>query len=278
MNLATLAGFRHLICSCAVGVALTSCATMPQSDAANEVLPAPLSVAERASNDRPQNANIQRVIRGRYDYVSLATQEVRGTESFVLIAHPDGTRTVTASTDIFSRDVQVNTTLRVAADFRPIEAFVQTHTKGRMKGSGLFRVEGDKLRELVVGTAGTVDRHVDAPPAYAIAAHPVVTDGWTFWQGFGSEGTSLEISIYNIDGFPKFEEHMVGKFEQYQVRYLGMRIITTPAGTFETEGYAVGDNLYEAWVTGEDKLLVEMTWPRFQTTYVLSEYSLGSGV
>ena len=224
-----------------------------------------------------KNSNLLRVVRGRYDYLSASDRELRGTETFLLVAQSDGTRTLTASTDIFSRNVQVNAMVRVDANFRPIESFLQTYTQGRLKGSGLYRREGTQLRELVEGTAGKVDRLVDAPDVYSIAAHPIASDSWQFWPAFAADSETIETTIYNIDGFPKWEEHMIGAWDKHLITKIGTRTITTRAGTFETRGYRL-DELFEVWLTGEDNLIVEMSWPTFDRIYLLSEYSVSSRI
>lgn len=253
----------------------SACATTPADQA-----PATAAVTTPAA-DTPaaaQNSNIVRIVHGRYDYLSLSDRALRGSEIFTLVAHPDGTRTLTASTDIAARNVHVNATVRVDSEFRPIETFMQVHTQGRMKGSSLLRVEGDKLHEIVVGPAGSLDRLIDAPEAYSIASHPIAADSWQLWPAFGMTEGTVQATIYNVDGSPKFDQHMVGKFEEYAVRYLGERDITTPAGTFPTHGYDFGDGLFQAWLTGEDELIVEVTWPKFDRIYVLSEYRVSQGL
>lgn len=224
-----------------------------------------------------RNSNLLRVVRGRYDYLSLSDRQLRGTESFLLLAYRDGTRTLNAYSDIFSRDVHVNTSIRVDARFRPIEAFMQTYTQGRLKGSALFRREEDGLREVITGPSGVIDRTIEAPDEFSIAVHPIATDSWQFWKLFGETRSPVTTTIYNIDGSPKFDEPMIGTFQTYELRHLGERTVTTAAGQFETRGYALGD-LAEAWIAGEDNLIVELTWPRFDRIYVLTEYSVSGRI
>lgn len=252
-----------------VFASLTACATRPQ--------PAHQAISTSPAA-KPQNSNFERVVRGRYDYLTIEERTLRGTESFLLVAYPDGTRTLNASSDIYSRNVHVNAIVRVDADFRPLEVFMQTWTQGQFKGSALFRAEGDKLREVLTGPAGTTDRLVDAPASYSIAAHPIATDSWQIWPAIGTKGEVVETAIYNVDGSANFDQPMVGKFEDHQIRYIGEKSITTAAGTFETRGYLFDDGLFEAWVTGEDNLVVRMVWPKYDSAYELAEYEVSDGV
>jgi hypothetical protein len=246
--------------------ARVSADSIARSTAVTEV-PAGPAAAPRAA--KVTNANVARWLEGSYEYRNLEDGVLRGRETFLLTVHPDGSRTMRAFTDIFARDVSTNVVLRANAAFQPLEAFVSIYTQGRLKGSGLFALDGFRLRTLVAGPSGHVDRVDEVPADLSYATHPLALDGWHRWMKPTDPGREVTGNLLNVQGEADFAKPMVGKVEAVRVVYRGEELITVPAGEFRAHRFTMNGEI-DLWITGPDRVLVRSTWPRYQSEYVLS--------
>ena len=219
------------------------------------------------------NANILRRVEGSYHYLNLDDEGLRGTETFALTVHPSGRKTMTASTNIFSRDVHVTSILTADATFRPIDAFVAIWTQGRLRGQGHYRVEGDMLSVETRSEAGALSEELSVPHHMSLITHPIALDGWHFW--YVEPGDPVEGLVYYIDGSAEFDKPMGGRLMSVTLTPLGTRTLNVPAGTFEAEGFAIDDHS-EIWIATEDRLVVEYIWRDLNRRYVLATLETSS--
>ena len=128
------------------------------------------------------NGSIVRWAEGTYQYLGDGGRRQRGIEKFRLQVHPDGTRTLLMWHDLFARNLQYSVILRVAADFRPLQAYANYWTDNGYKGSVLVTVNGDTLEAIAQGPTGRVTQTLAVPAAVSIGTHPVAGDGWHTWH------------------------------------------------------------------------------------------------
>ncbi|NIL98040.1 MAG: hypothetical protein GTO62_13170, partial [Planctomycetales bacterium] len=100
---------------------------------------------------------------GTYRYLADGGKRLRGFEKFRLNVHPDGTRTLMMWHDLFARDLQYSVMLRVAADFRPLQAFANYWTDTGYKGSVFITVTGNELQAIANGPVGAVTQRLAVP-------------------------------------------------------------------------------------------------------------------
>jgi len=215
------------------------------------------------------NANIERWARGSYEYLKLSDGTPRGSETFLMTVHPDGTRTMRATTDITVRDVHLTGVLRVDARFRPLEAYMSLYTQGRLKGTGVYTVQGDQLYARVNGPIGLVEHRQNAPDNFSLIVHPLAMDGWHSWHLDPAEREEQTGCVYNINGAADWVRPMSGAVEEQTFVHHGTETITVPAGTFETEHITMAGSS-QVWVTGPDRLLVRYVWEQFDLIYNLA--------
>lgn len=213
-----------------------------------------------------ENANIIRRVEGSYTYLNLDDGTVRGNETFSLSVHPSGARTMTASTNIFSRDVHVTSTLVANERFRPVHALVSVWTQGRLKGNGHYRFSDTSLLIQTEGEGGAFTETLNVPDHVSLISHPIALDGWHFW--YVEPGATVDGSLYYIDGSADFDTAMGGRLMSAPLTSLGTEIRTVPAGTFEAEGFRIADHS-EIWIATEDRLVVEYIWEALNRRYVL---------
>ena len=120
------------------------------------------SHGQEEENSDP-NTNIVRWSKGKILFQTLSDQRQRGTEDWHLMVHPDGSRTLQMVNDIYATNSMHMTVLRVANDFRPVEAYISYWTQNGFKGSGIFTVSGNKLDAIVTGPTGRVTRLMPNP-------------------------------------------------------------------------------------------------------------------
>ncbi len=215
------------------------------------------------------NANVTRWIDGAYEYRALADGKLRGRERFLLTVHPDGSRTMRAFTDIFGRDVTANVVLRADAAFKPVDAFVSIWTQGKLKGSGMFALDGVTLHSVVNGPAGPLDRKETVPADLSYATHPLALDGWHRWMLPGAIGQQGRGTLLNVQGDADFTKPMTGRIQPVTFVYRGEEDVQVPAGKFRAHHFVLEGDV-DIWLTLPDRILVRSAWPRFGSEYVLS--------
>ncbi len=235
-----------------------------------------VAVAQNQEEEnKGSNANIVRWAKGSYLYRGLSDGRIRGTEDWTLTVHPDGSRTMRMWNDLFARNGHLTATLRVAEDFRPIEAHVSYWAQGKFKGSGLFTVNGDTLEAITNGPQGRVAETVEVPQGFSIITHPLAGDGWHTWYYDREKGGEQSGTTYNIESTDP-SKPAIGKVEPMALEFIADETIEVPAGTFEAAHFRIGGN-GDVWTTGSDSILVKFSWEVFGLEYVLDSYSTGEG-
>ena len=235
----------------------------------------PASAQSQEPENKGPNKNIVRWAKGTYLYRGISDGRLRGTEDWTLTVHPDGSRTMRMWNDLYARNGHLTATLRVAEDFRPIEAHVSYWTQGQFKGSGLFTVTGDRLEAITNGPQGRIAETIDVPDGFSIVTHPLAGDGWHTWYYDRDKGGEQTGMVYNIDSTPDPTKPAIGKLEPQALEYIGEETIEVPAGTFEAARFKIG--IGDVWTTGPDNILVKFSWEQFDLEYLLDSYSTGEG-
>jgi len=221
------------------------------------------AAAQEVPENTGPNANIVRWAEGSYRYADAAGERDRGTESFRLTVHPDGTRTMIMWHDLFARNLQYSVILRVEPSFRPIQAFANYWSENGYKGSTLVTVDGDTLTAITHGPNGRVDQTLTVPDGLSIGSHPVSADGWHAWHAdHGSDGVQQTGALYGIESSGDLSKPPIGALTYMATEVLGTETVTVPAGTFETTKYRLAGRT-SIWVTGPDRLVVRMANARF---------------
>ncbi len=232
------------------------------------------ATAQETTENTGPNANIVRWAEGTYRYLDITGERERGSESFRLNVHPDGTRTMVMWHDLFARNRQFTAVLRVDDSFRPLEAFVNYWNDGGYKGSSLVTVNGTTLTAVTNGPVGRVEQTLEVPEALSIGTHPVAADGWHAWHADPSTGEpQTSGALYNIESSDDLNKPPIGSLTCMTTEVLGSETVTVPAGTFETSKYRLAGRTM-VWVTGPDNLVVRMANARVQ--YVLEKLTTGN--
>lgn len=240
-------------------------ASMPSAVTSAAVTPAAATPAAATGN-----ASAIRVVRGSYRNETITGGERRGGESFELVAHPDGSRTLSISSDLSSRGAWFTVVLRVAGDFRPLEAYASYWNGGRFKGSGRFIVDGGRMIGEASGPVSGVQRRESAVPArFSIGAHPVSGDGW-HTANFDPAGPSQQqLNLYSVEASADREQPVLGKVLPLPVEYVGEETIDVPAGRFVTTRYRLA-GVNDLWVHGPDRIVIKSELPARGLRYVLT--------
>ena len=230
--------------------------------------------ADKTGPGAVQNANIVRWVKGEYEYRTLKSQAVRGGENFYLTVHRDGSRTMRALTDIATRDVQANVVLRVADNFRPLDAFVSMFTKGGYKGAITIHVDGDTLRATTTGPTGQLDQITKVPAQFSLVVHPLALDSWHPWYIAPTKGVRQPGMQYLLNTDGDVAKALSGQVQPESFEYMGEEDVSVPAGTFKTTHVRMGGHS-DIWVTGPDRILVRYVWAEIDRDYVLKTLATG---
>ena len=228
------------------------------------------AVAQTKDNEGP-NTNILRWASGMYAYTTLNEPRDRGWERFHMNVYADGSRTMNMWHDLSARNAQFTVVLRVAADFRPIEAFLSYWVAEGFKGSTIIRVDGDTLTASASGPAGLHEQRITVPPVFSIGTHPVSADGWHLWADDGIEEQDQGSKIYSLEATADVTKPPLGTIRDLAFKRIGEETITVAAGTFETVHFELSGS--QVWITKQDRLMVRMIIERFDRDYVLTEFT-----
>ena len=209
-------------------------------------------VATSYAGENGANTNSVREASGRYSYRTLSDGSERGRESFKLLVHPDGSRTLQFWHDLWAKDAQFTVVLRVAAD---------------------FQVDGNTLRAMGQGADGLVEQEVEVPQNFSIGTHPVSADGWHLWYADADMDKDQQvINLFSLEATEDAAKPVLGQLVQMPYEIVGAEVVETPAGRFDTMHYRLAGSS-DLWVTGPDRILVRMIQERFDREYLLVEYS-----
>ncbi|MBL8644321.1 MAG: hypothetical protein JNK21_10340 [Rhodospirillaceae bacterium] len=221
------------------------------------------------------NTNIVRWAKGTYAYQTISDKRARGSERFYLNVHPDGSRSMIMWHDLAARNAQFSVMLRVAANFRPLEAYATYWTAPGYKGSALMTVAGDTLSIVSNGPLGVKTDTVKVPERFSIGTHPVSGDGWHMWYETADlKGPQKDGMIYSMEASADNTKPVMGTLRPLVFERIGPEKITVPAGTFETVRYKLSE-VADMWVLPQDRLTVRQTNTLRDLDYVLTEYAAG---
>ena len=219
-------------------------------------------------------ANVSRWATGKYAYNSISKHEQNGEEDWLLLVHPDGSRTLRA-TNAFNDRSQVlrHVVMRVDARFRPLEAYLDYWVDGQWRSSGLATVTGNIMDLVLNGPNGRVTQTLTVPEHFSLVPHPISTDSWPAWYYDRAKGGSQAITLYSFDGRSQGASGMMGKLDTQAIRFVGQEQLTTPAGTFDCDKFVFADGDPAMYFFGPDRMIAKMTWKLADVEYVLAQYS-----
>ncbi|MBM3512282.1 MAG: hypothetical protein FJX59_01050 [Alphaproteobacteria bacterium] len=236
------------------------------------------AMAQAPAGGAPENTgpnkSIVRWAEGKYLYQTADGKRERGSETFRLNVHPDGTRTLIMSNDISARSNIYSVILRVAENFRPLQSYVTYWTDTGYKGSSFMTVSGNRVETLADGPTGRVTQSVAAPEKVSIGTHPVAGDGWHMWyEDPASKTEQTAGTLYSVESSSDLAKPVVGQMLPFKFTIIGKEKITVPAGTFDTVKYRIGST--DIWVLMPDRLVIRSTNTARGNDYVLTEFKSG---
>ena len=236
-------------------------------------------VTGRSENVGP-NASILRWAEGKYLYLTADGARQRGMEQFRMNVHPDGTRTMIMWHDLFARNSQYTVVLRVAPNFRPLEAYTSYWTGAGYKGSAMITVTANALEIMSTGPLGPITQSITVPEKFSIGSHPVAADGWHTWYGdVSAKGVQKDGQVYGMDVSADLTKPILGQLHPHEFEIIGQEKITVPAGTFEATKYRLGgspEGAVEMWVATEDRIMIRTLIAARRADYVLEEFKSGN--
>lgn len=233
-----------------------------------------ISAQAQEENTGP-NTSITRWAEGTYSYLGENGTRDRGFEKFRMNVHPDGTRTMIMWHDLFARNAQYSVMLRVAENFRPLQAFANYWSENGYKGSTFITVDGDTLETITHGPVGKVTQSMNVPDDLSIGSHPVSGDGWHTWHVDPAvEGVQRTGALYGIQSGGDLSKPPLGALGYMPIEVLGQEEITVPAGTFQTTKYSLARRSL-IWITMPDRLVIKMQNSGRGLDYVLTAFDSG---
>lgn len=231
------------------------------------------SAAMASAATPPANGAILRQWSGEYRNETIATGERRGSEKFDLLVHPDGSRTLSISSDMTTRNAWFTVVLRNDAKFRPMEAAAFYWNGARYKGSGHFTVNADQLMAKSNGPISGQQQSATVVPArFSIGLHPVSGDGWHTAQHDPSGDALQTIALYSVEASADLTKPVLGTMLPLTVEFVGEETIEVPAGRFATKRYRLA-GMNDLWVYGEERIVIRSDLPARGLRYVLTSLS-----
>lgn len=223
------------------------------------------------ADDNPRsNAAVARHWSGEYLNETIESGERRGSEKFDLLVHPDGSRTLSISSDMTTRNAWFTVVLRNDANFRPLEATAFYWNGGRYKGSGHFVISNDILKAESNGpVSGRQTSDTLLPARFSIGLHPVSGDGWHTAQHDPHGEPKQTISLYSVEASADLNKPVLGTLLPLQIEYIGEENIEVPAGRFSTRRYRLA-GMNDLWVHGDERIVVRSDLPARGLRYVLT--------
>ena len=186
----------------------------------------------------------------------------RGREIFTLTHHEDGSRTLTAHSEIDDApNVVRDVSQTVDKDWMPMDSSVRITVGGQFTGSAWFRF-ADGLAECETHTAheGRVSQRMAAARPRAFGNHAIATDGWM-------------TNVYDLTKGPGLQKfpHLIVSSPDHRgatgplmfamgtgMRFVGRESVDVKAGTFDALHFqVVAPELpkehppYDVWVTAD---------------------------
>ena len=153
-------------------------------------------------------------------------------------------------------------------EFRPVDVHASYWVADGYRGSIRVALDGDELRAVSEGPAGSSEDVLEVPHEISVVTHGESMNGWYLWQGDRGPDGIHEATYFNLNPAPDSQTPVAGRLHAADFQYLGTETVTVPAGTFETERYRM--NTIELWVATEDRILVKQTIVDEDKEYVLT--------
>ena len=211
---------------------------------------------------------IVRTVSGVNVCTNLADGGSCGTERWLITVYADGTRTLRTFLDWSNRASQLTAVLRVDEEFRPVDAFAQTHSGGAFLGTGLYVVADGMLTQTIHTPTDVFSETTALPDRFSLLLHPVSADGWHYGyydMEAGGPQTGQQCTLGAAG------RSVMCALSERPLEFVGTEDITVPAGTFTTQRFRFGDST-ELWVTGPDRVVVQHEYRAGGTRYQLTEY------
>lgn len=209
----------------------------------------------------------------------------RGRESFRMDLHQDGSRVITAHSEIDDPPPVVrDVSLRLDAANPPVECFVRIAVAGMFRGAGFFTFDGDGAEARALTTLeGRLSQQMQSgehPPGFG--NHALVNDGYLLSLYDLSAGPGLQWIRGLLMSSPDHRGAtgpMLFKVDA-GIRFHGRDSVTVPAGTFDAlhfsyesvAGLPLEHPPYNLWCTndGHYVLLRGVVGGYMQTRYELT--------
>lgn len=213
---------------------------------------------------------LDRAVSGKHICTKLSDGSDCGTETWVITVQSDGTKTLRTYMDWSATETQINVFLKTDMDYRPIEAFANVYSRGRLFGSALYVVQDNTLTATVNAPDDYFVETMPLPDNFSLLLHPISADGWHFGY-YEKQGDDTQTgSVFTLGAAGR--SVLVKKIEM-PLTFIGTENITVPAGKFVTEHYRFGepDTSAEVWVTGTDRVVVKHEYPANDSRWLLTE-------
>jgi hypothetical protein len=221
-----------------------------------------------------ENGNIVRWSKGTVEYRKVSTGAVTGSEEWRIDVHPDGSRTLNVSNRVDNDNTKRTVVLRVDDRFRPIDLYASFWYRGDWVGTGLFLREGDQLEAVTNTPHGRLTQVVSVPQDFAFVPHPIQANAWQIGVYNTTQGGSQTLTIYDMATRLTGPGNVLGALSTMNIRQVGKVDVKTPAGTFATNHFNVGD-IVDIYTFADDHVLAKFVWPKADTEYVLTSYETG---
>ncbi len=208
----------------------------------------------------------------------------RGREYFTLTHHDDGSRTLTAHSEIDDApNVVRDVSQTVGKDWYPMDSAVRISVGGTFTGSGWFRFAEDFTEcETYTAAEGRISQRMDTDGRMRVFGnHAIANDGWVTNAYDLSQGPGLQTFPVAFLSSPD-HRGATGPLlfaTGFGLRFIGPETLVVPAGTFnalhfqiETYGLLKQHPPYDIWVTPEDYIFLKGRVTEYmQTCYELAK-------
>ncbi|MCA3254284.1 MAG: hypothetical protein INF91_01545 [Alphaproteobacteria bacterium] len=195
----------------------------------------------------------RRRITGRIAYLDAAGAPT-GRELFSISVHADGSRILRAQCEMDDDALVRDALLVLDPALRPVEAFVRIVESGRAVGSRHYP-------------------EAELAGADFFGTHALLNDAWMALLGTGlADGESRTLTGFacshqaNGGGVPALLPSTV------TLTRIAAEPVTVAAGAFDTVHWTLtygGHTPIDVWTTGEDAILVRMSWDHLAASYEL---------
>ncbi len=213
---------------------------------------------------------LDRSVSGKHVCVKLSDGGDCGTEMWAITVQTDGTRTLRTYMDWSATETQINVFLKTGENYRPIEAFANVYSRGRLFGSAFYVVRSDTLTATVNAQDDYFVEAMPVPKNFSLLLHTIAADGWHFGYYDRQEKGAQPGSVFTLGAAGR---SVLVKEITMPLTFIGTETITVPAGKFETEHYRFGDPSASAdvWLTGRDRVMIKHEYPTNDSRWLLVE-------